>query len=110
MKVDRLDVAHEEIIDNCDEYVIVSASKEDEDGYITYQVPGVVARNLDSFVREVVDARQLDHEQVQVLCGLDNGQQFNKIAFLVKEVDKEPSSTSRTKRSETLFKDKFSDS
>ena len=26
MKVDRLDVAHEEIIDNCEEYIIVSAS------------------------------------------------------------------------------------
>ena len=35
MKVDRLDVAHEEIIDNCEEYVIVSASKETEDGYTT---------------------------------------------------------------------------
>ena len=27
MKVDRLDVAHEEIIDNCEEYFIVSASQ-----------------------------------------------------------------------------------
>ena len=35
MKVDRLDVAHEEIIENSEEYVIVSASKETEDGYIT---------------------------------------------------------------------------
>ena len=34
MKIDRLDVAHEEIIDNCEEYLIVSAEyKLDDDGF-----------------------------------------------------------------------------
>tara|TARA_R110002074_G_scaffold389504_2_gene572836 strand:- start:3316 stop:3564 length:249 start_codon:yes stop_codon:yes gene_type:complete len=35
MKIDRIDVAHDEIIENCEEYLIVSASTTDDDEYIT---------------------------------------------------------------------------
>jgi hypothetical protein len=31
MKIDRLDVAHEEITDNCDEYIIISAESKVDD-------------------------------------------------------------------------------
>ena len=31
MKIDRLDVAHEEITENCDEYIIISAEYKAED-------------------------------------------------------------------------------
>ena len=94
----------------CDQNHAEDEEEQDEDGYLTYHVPGVVASSLDSFVREVVDVRQLHHDQVQVLCGLDNGQGFNKIAFLVIQKDKEEVESSRTKRSEELFRDKFKDS
>lgn len=34
MKIDRLDVAHEEITENCSEYIIISAEhKVDDDGF-----------------------------------------------------------------------------
>jgi hypothetical protein len=34
MKIDRLDVAHEEITENCDEYIIISVeNKIDDDGF-----------------------------------------------------------------------------
>jgi hypothetical protein len=34
MKIDRLDVAHEEITENCDEYIVISAEyKSEDDGY-----------------------------------------------------------------------------
>ena len=91
----------------CDQNHAEDEEEQDEDGYLTYHIPGVVASSLDSFVREVVDVRQLQHDQVQVLCGLDNGQGFNKIAFLVMQKDKEEGESSRTKRSEQLFRDKF---
>ena len=52
---------------------------EDNDGYVSFSVPGVVASNLDSFVMEVVDSSELTYDKVQVLRGLDNGQQFNHL-------------------------------
>ena len=34
MKIDRLDVAHEEITENCDEYIVISAENRiDDDGF-----------------------------------------------------------------------------
>jgi hypothetical protein len=34
MKIDRLDVAHEEIVENCEEYIIVSSEfKMNDDGF-----------------------------------------------------------------------------
>ena len=82
----------------------------DEEGYVSYTVPGVAASNFDAFVREVVDARKLQYDEVQVLCGLDNGQQFNKIAFLVKRKEENEMESGKSKRSEELFKAKFKDS
>jgi hypothetical protein len=36
MKINRLDVAHEEIIENCEEYLVVSAEfNDDDDEYVT---------------------------------------------------------------------------
>ena len=82
----------------------------DDEGYLTYKVPGVVAPDLDSFVREVVDTRKYNPGEVQVICGLDNGQQMNKIVFIVKQKDKEGEEAGRTRRSQELFKNTFKDS
>lgn len=82
----------------------------DDDGYLTYHVPGVIAPDLDAFVREVVDARNYDPGEVQVICGLDNGQQMNKIGFVVIQKDKENVEAGRTKRCQELFKNSFKDS
>ena len=82
----------------------------DDNGYLTYTVPGVVASDLDALIKEVVDARNLDPGDVQVICGLDNGQKFNKIGFIVKNKEQSLSDTGRQKRSDELFKGKFKDS
>jgi hypothetical protein len=34
MKIDRVDVAHEEIFDNCEEYLVLSVQAKGEDEYI----------------------------------------------------------------------------
>ena len=44
----------------------------DDDGYMTVRVPGVVVKNLDSYVREVVDERGYSPDNIQVICGLDS--------------------------------------
>lgn len=82
----------------------------DDDGYFTYTVPGVVAPDLDALIKEVVEARDLDPGDVQVICGLDNGQKFNKIAFLVKQKQTSLEEKGRQRRSMELFRDKFKDS
>tara|TARA_R110001606_G_scaffold69856_2_gene159788 strand:- start:441 stop:674 length:234 start_codon:yes stop_codon:yes gene_type:complete len=35
MKIDRVDVAHEEIFDNCEEYLVLSVQAKGEDEYIS---------------------------------------------------------------------------
>lgn len=35
MKIDRLDVAHEEIFENCEEYLVISVQAKEEDEYIS---------------------------------------------------------------------------
>ena len=55
----------------------------DDDGYMTVRVPGVVVKNLDSYVREVVDARGYSPDNIQVIFGLDNGQKFKKLGIIV---------------------------
>lgn len=35
MKIDRLDIAHDEIIENCQEYIIISAEFKGDEEYIT---------------------------------------------------------------------------
>ena len=56
----------------------------DSDGYIQFQVPGVVTSDFDQLVQDVVEARGYNPGHVQVICGLDNGQDFNKIGFIIK--------------------------
>lgn len=82
----------------------------DDDGYQTVRVPGVVVKDLDSYVRAVVDARGYSPDAVQVICGLDNGQKFNKIGFIVRNKNIEVESTGRKERGDELFSDVFKDS
>jgi len=35
MKINRVDVAHEEIIEKCDEYILISAEFSEDDEYVT---------------------------------------------------------------------------
>ena len=56
-----------------------------------------------------IHARGLDPGNVRVLVGLDDGQKFNKIGFVLKDVEK-VEHTGRAKRSEGLFPKKFKDS
>ena len=78
----------------------------DENGYVDINVPGVVAKDLDTLVKEVVDSRQYNAGDIEVICGLDNGQNFNKIGFIVKE----KTSNSSEENPKGLFNNSFKDS
>ena len=82
----------------------------DDDGYMTVSVPGVVVKDLDSYVREVVDARGYSPDNIQVICGLDSGQKFNKIGFIVKNSDSSDEKFGRKHRGDELFNNIFKDS
>ena len=45
----------------------------DIEGYVEFQVPGVVTSDFDLLVKEIIDLRGYNPGNVQVLCGLDNG-------------------------------------
>ena len=57
-----------------------------------------------------IHARGLDPGKVQVLVGLDDGQKFNKIGFVLKDIENEEEDTDRVRRSQGLFPKKFKDS
>ena len=57
----------------------------DTNGYVTYKTTGVVTPNFDALVGEVIDYRGFNPHETEVCCGLDYGQDFNKIGFIVKE-------------------------
>ena len=71
---------------DCDKEDPISVDKE---GYQTYQVPGVVCSNFDDTVMHFIHARGLNPGNVRVLVGLDDGQKFNKIGFVLKDVERE---------------------
>ena len=50
-----------------------------------------------------IHARGLDPGKVQVLVGLDDGQKFNKIGFVLKDIENEEEDTDRVRRSQGLF-------
>ena len=56
----------------------------DEEGYMTYKVKGVIAFNFDELVRVITEQRELNPAETEVLCGLDDGQEFNKIGFIIR--------------------------
>ena len=55
----------------------------DDEGYMDYKVNGVVTPNFDKLVREITELRGLNPGETEVLCGLDDGQEFNKIGFVI---------------------------
>ena len=55
----------------------------DDEGYIEFKIKGVVASDFDDLVREITELRKMNPGETEVLCGLDDGQQFNKIGFIV---------------------------
>ena len=56
----------------------------DDEGYIEFKIKGVVASDFDDLVREITELRKMNPGETEVLCGLDDGQQFNKIGFIVR--------------------------
>lgn len=77
MKIDRLDVAHEEIIENCDEYFIVSTEyRIDDDGF-------------DPIEELVTRAYVSTHGEMLKEVLLDEMQNSKKFANFVTEVVKE---------------------
>ena len=57
----------------------------DEEGYMTYKVKGVVTTDFDGLVSKIINMRGYNPHETDVLCGLDDGQKFNKIGFIVKK-------------------------
>ena len=63
-----------------------------------------------ALIKEIVEAGNIDPGNVQIIYGLDNGQKFNKIAFLVKDKDNREENNGRQRRCSELFHNKFKDS
>ena len=57
----------------------------DEEGYMTYKVKGVVTTDFDGLVSKIINMRGYNPHETDVLCGLDDGQKFNKTGFIVKK-------------------------
>ena len=74
MKIDRLDVAHEEITENCDEYIIISAEYKN-DGDVLDPIEELVTRAYVSTNGEILK---------EIL--IDEMQNSKKFANFVKEV------------------------
>ena len=80
-------------------------------GILTIQ--GVVTQNMDELGGEIIDQRALNPSESEILCGLDDGQKFNKIGLILKSKsiqESEEENTTRTTRYEELFKNKFKES
>ena len=56
----------------------------DQDGLLDYAVEGVATPDFDELVKTIIAERGADPGDVEVYCGLDNGQGFTKIGFVVR--------------------------
>ena len=62
----------------------------DEDGYINYKVKGVVTPDFEELVREITELRGWNPAETEVIVGLDDGQECNKIVFSIKRKAEHP--------------------
>ena len=69
----------------------------------------VICSSMEDTVMHIILACGLEPSQVKVFVGLDDGQKFNKIGFIIKEVVKKAKSD-KLQHSDNIFQNNFKDS
>ena len=69
----------------------------------------VICSSMEDTVMHIILALGLEPSQVKVFVGLDDGQKFNKIGFIIKEVVKKAKSD-KLQHSDNIFQNNFKDS